>query len=74
MKQWYYAGAPLHPGTCIPNNVTGECPHKHRTPGAAQKCIARMDASIKRGHPGAYCDRVVMVYDDGTHVPYVAPS
>jgi hypothetical protein len=30
---------------------------------AAERCIKRLDAAIKRGHgPAAYCDRVVMVH------------
>lgn len=66
----YYGGAPRHPGTPLPSNVTGECPHEHRTPEAAQRCIDDVDRSIKRGNgPGAYCDRVVMVwhaYTSGT--------
>ena len=60
--QYYYGGAPYHPGTSLPNNVTGECPHKHKTPGAAQRCIDDMTRSMREGHgPAAYCDRVVMV-------------
>jgi hypothetical protein len=60
----YRAGAPWHPGTNLPRNVTGECPHRHRTPQAAQRCIDELDRSIKNGHgAGAYCDRVVMAED-----------
>lgn len=58
---YFYAGAPLMPGTNLPSNVTGECGHKHRTPEAAERCITALDRAIKRGHgPNAYCDRVVM--------------
>lgn len=57
----YIAGAPFMPGTNLPSNVTGECPHRHRTPEAAQRCIDDMDRRIKRGHGRhAYCDRVVI--------------
>lgn len=31
-------------GTNMPANLTGECPHLHRTPEAAQACIDRMAA------------------------------
>jgi hypothetical protein len=69
----YYAGAPCIPGTGLPRNVTGNCPHEHRTPEAAQRCIDALDRAIKRGHgPNAYCDRIVMVYEDetGERYPY----
>lgn len=67
---WWYAGAPFKAGTNLPNNVTGECGHKHKSPDGARQCIARVDASMKRGFgPSAYCDRVVMVHDEnGTRV------
>ena len=76
MKRYYYAGAPYHFGTNLPNNVTGECGHEHKTPEAAQRCIDELDASIKRGSNGSgYCDRVVMVREaDGQHHQYVRPS
>lgn len=77
MRLHYYAGAPRRPGSNLPNNVTGECKHRHKTPEAAQRCIDALDRSIKRGHgEAAYCDRVVMVreadgrvhtYADGLH-------
>jgi hypothetical protein len=64
----YVAGATWLPGTMVPNNVTGECPHKHRTPEAAQRCIDRLDRSIKRGYgPNAFADRHVMVVDEKGH-------
>jgi len=57
----YRAGAPWRAGTTMPTNVTGECPHQHKTAEAAQACIDRLDRSIKRGHGrSAYADRVVM--------------
>lgn len=60
-RRFFYAGAPLVPGTCQPNNVTGECGHQHKTPEAAQRCIDQMDRAIKIGHgKSAYCDRIVM--------------
>lgn len=63
--RYYYAGAPYKPGTNLPDNVTGECKHQHTTPDEAQRCIDNLDASIKRGHGrSAYCDRVVMVWDE----------
>lgn len=67
---YYYAGAPCHPGTTLPANVTGECDHKHRTGRSAQKCIAELDRAIKRGHgQAAYCDRQVMaILVDGSRV------
>lgn len=65
MSRWYSAGADYHPGTNLPANVTGECPHRHRTPEAAQRCIDQMSAAISRGHGNAYCDRVVMVEECG---------
>jgi hypothetical protein len=72
---WYYAGAPRRPGTPIPMNVTGDCPHRHRSPEAAQRCIDDMDRSIKRGHgQNAYCDRVVMVVEvDGEGITHRRP-
>lgn len=61
MTTHYVAGAIWHPGTTLPANVTGECGHRHRTPEAAEACIARHDAAIKRGHgQNAYSDRVVV--------------
>jgi len=69
----YRAGAPHHPSTTLPSNVTGECPHLHRTPEAAEACIDRHDRAIKRGHGrNAYSDRVVMMgnwrpYREGGH-------
>lgn len=63
MRTYYYAGAPRHPGTPLPSNVTGECPHEHRSPEAAQRCIDELDRSIKRGTNGhGHADRVVMVH------------
>ena len=60
----YIAGGYNHPGTNLPSNVTGDCPHVHRSIEAAQKCIAEMDASIKRGQGrSAYCDRIVIELD-----------
>lgn len=74
-EEWWYAGAPFQPGTEIPNNVTGECPHKHRSPDAAQGCIDRVDASMKRRFgENAYCDRVVMVHDENGSRPWVDPD
>jgi hypothetical protein len=72
----YKAGAPHHPGTALPNNVTGECPHRHRTPEAAQRCVARADRAIKRGHgTNAYSDRIVIeVADDGRRSVWKDPS
>lgn len=61
-KRYYFAGGRRMPGTGLPANVTGDCPHRHRTPEAAERCIDDMDRAIKRGHgPNAYCDRIVMV-------------
>ena len=69
---YFYAGAPYHPGTNLPSNVTGECPHRHRTAAKAQDCIRKLDRSIKRGHGlNAYCDRIVMVHDSEGRRPYV---
>jgi len=49
------------PGTNIPANVTGDCPHLHKTPEAARRCIDDMDRAIKRGHGSdAYCDRSII--------------
>lgn len=61
----YVAGATWMHGTNVANNVTGECPHRHRTPEAAQRCIDRMDRAIARANPGAYCDRVVIEVSAG---------
>jgi len=62
MATWYMAGAAWAPGTTMPDNVTGECGHRHRTPEAAQRCIDKLDRAIKRGHgPNAYCDRAVVI-------------
>lgn len=62
MRTTYTAGAPWHAGTMLPTNVTGECPHEHRSPEAAQRCIDALDRSIKRGHgQHAHADRRVMV-------------
>ncbi len=47
------------------DNVTGDCPHRHRTAEAAQACIDRTDRAIKRGHGRyAYCDRWVIEIDE----------
>jgi len=70
--RYYLGGAPFLPGTNLPGNVTGECPHRHRTPAAARACIESVDRAIKRGHgENAYCDRVVMVTDGQGTRPYV---
>lgn len=60
--RYFIAGsARMIPGTGLPANVTGDCPHRHRTPEAAQRCIDALDRSIKRGHGrNAYADRVVV--------------
>lgn len=64
--RYWIAGGHNLPGHNLPGNVTGDCPHHHRTPEAAQHCIDRMDAAIKRGHGrNAYCDRVVIEVIDG---------
>lgn len=70
--RWFFAGAARIPGTGLPGNVTGDCPHRHRTPEAAQRCIDAADRAIKAGHgPAAYSDRVVMVHEeDGTEHPW----
>lgn len=66
----YVAGATWMPGTNLANNAMGECPHRHRTPEAAERCIDKLDRAVKRGNgPNAYCDRVVIeVTDGGRHV------
>lgn len=69
----WIAGGARHPGTGMPSNVTGDCPHLHRTPDAARSCIERTDRAIKRGNgPNAYADRLVLITDrHGNHaVPY----
>jgi hypothetical protein len=67
---YYYAGAPNHPGTTLPANVTGNCPHHHRSYETAERCIRETDRAIKRGNgPAAYCDRQVMVYECGDRYP-----
>lgn len=64
----YIAGGKRIPTTDLPGNVTGDCPHLHRTPQAAQACIEATDRAIKRGHgPNAYCDRIVLACDDDGH-------
>lgn len=64
----FIAGGHNHLGTTLPANVTGDCPHKHRTAEAAEACIARHDAAIKRGHgSNAYSDRVVIELDYQGH-------
>jgi|CXWL01.1.fsa_nt_gi hypothetical protein len=66
---WYIAGGHNHPGTNLPANVTGDCPHRHRTSAAAQRCIDSMDAAVKRGHGrNAYADRIVIEVIDGRKV------
>jgi len=56
MNTYYYAGSAY-------DNVTGDCPHRHRSFKAAERCIESMDAAIKRGHgKAAFCDRVVMIH------------
>lgn len=74
MTTYYFAGSTYLPGTRVPDNVTGQCPHRHRTPEAAERCIERLDRAIKRGHGrNAYCDRIVMMADhDGGPRPYAA--
>jgi len=60
----FFAGAERPPGATLPTNVSGDCPHHHRTPEAAQRCIDQLDRSIKNGHgPNAYADREVMVQE-----------
>ena len=77
MSVRYRAGGVRAPGTDWASNVTGDCPHLHRTPEAAQACIDDMDRKIKRGHgPNAYCDRIVLVCDEHGHgaVPYMVDA
>lgn len=65
MTTTYRAGAPWHPSTMLPSNVTGECSHQHRSVAAAERCIASHDSSIKNGHGrNASSDRSVMVEHD----------
>ncbi len=63
----FIAGALRIPGTTILANVTGDCPHHHRTAESAARCIAAHDTAIKRGHgPHAYSDRkVIAIHADG---------
>lgn len=66
MTTYYIAGAPNHPGTTLPANVRGDCPHRHRTPEAAQRCADADDRSVKKGHgQHAYSDRRVIRVVDG---------
>lgn len=63
---YYFAGALSIPGTGIPNNVTGNCPHRHLKPETAQACIDKMDRAIKRGHGNnAFCDRQIIIQEPG---------
>jgi len=66
----YFAGAERIPGTELPDNVTGDCPHVHLTPEKARLCIDNHDAAIKHDHgPRAFCDRIVMVTQKDTNWP-----
>lgn len=57
MPVYYSAGAPY---------ITDECPHRHRTPDGAQRCIDQLDRAIRRVHgPSACCARVVMAHKEG---------
>lgn len=59
---YYSASAPYRPGTALPNNVMGDCGHRHRTAQGALACIRRVDRAVKRCYgPGAFCDRMVMI-------------
>jgi hypothetical protein len=60
-RRVYIAGALFHPGTNLASNVTGDCPHRHTTPEAAQQCIERRNRQLAK--IGAYCDRVVIECD-----------
>lgn len=67
---YYLAGGSNHPGTTIPANVRGDCPHQHRTPAAAQACADADDRSVKLGHgPHAYSDRRVLAVEEGLKRP-----
>ena len=59
----YFAGAPFIPGTGIPNNVTGECCHVHKSAQAAQKCIDKVNGKFKNqaGMAHCYVDRIPMM-------------
>jgi len=71
--RWIAGGYNL-PGTNVPANVTGDCPHLHLTSEAAQRCISATDKAIKRGHGrNAYCDRIVIEVEvDHGHVRKLA--
>ena len=63
--RYFYGGSPWHPGTSLTTNVMGDCPHKHRTPEAAQRCTDDLERRLQGvpGMRGAWVDRVVMVGD-----------
>lgn len=63
MSRYFYAGAPFRPGTSLPDNVSGNCEHRHRTAQAAQACIDRHQAEMAR--LGGVSDRVLMMCLDG---------
>ena len=72
---YYVAGSVHHPGTTLPRNVTGECPHRHRTIAGAARCIEAHDRAIKQGHgPHAFSDRQVIEVDPYWHTRVVVDA
>lgn len=69
MSRYFYAGAPFRPGTSLPDNVSGNCEHRHRTPEAAAQCIDRHAEAMAK--IGGTADRQIMVYDEGDREPYL---
>lgn len=62
---YWFAGGPRHPGTDMATNVRGDCPHRHRTPRAAARCVEADDRAVRAGHGrNAYSDRIVMIHDE----------
>jgi len=66
MRIYWIAGAHDDPGTGLPENRTGDCPHRHRSARTARQCIVATDRRMKKEHgESASCDRVVILVIDG---------
>lgn len=65
--EYFTAGGMNHPGTGMPANVTGDCPHRHRSPDTAQRCIDDANRRLQshEGTRNAYYDRGVIAHVNG---------
>lgn len=59
---YYECSAKFLPGTDLPDNVTGDCGHKHRTLNGALKCLRHHRSGCAA--QGGYSDRSIFQVDE----------